>query len=770
MPLQLAIDCNNGEFIMKNKLLIVAALLLACNVFPARADVTPAQSAEMKAHMDKANALMKSRDSLQALDDINAVIAMQLDSVYGVEAFVLRGRLDVEKGGPFGVSDADDAITDYNQAIAMAAKVNDGGPNLKFALADAYRYRGVAYNELQEWKKAVADFDEALKLNPKDVESLIGRGEADSNFGLGLFAKIKEEPEVPPLDDFAAALKLDPKSAHAYVARGSFYQIGFITDESLKQALPEYEKATQVDPTYAEGWYRHGTVLLLLNKAELEPQAKSDFDRAIALSPRPEYFAARAKFLAQQRERDYPAIMADFTSAIKYDDANPVRYTDRAAEQAHLPNPDKAQMLADYSKAIELLKTKQDSLQLLAGLGAVDQHAIDLNTVDLGHAQTKRGDVFWEEGRAREALTDYNDALKNVPSSTDALAGRAQIMVAAGKPEMAIQEISARMAHIRHDKNENIATKMFAVRGQAFLQTKHFDEALLDLNQAIENDSMAGFKIYSKNADWYFQRALVWSNKGDNAHALADLNVAAKLDPGVIKKVKGTEFEKVLLPKDADASVLIENGDTALLHKLMGNEWAAAGSPANATSEFDKAIALDPNYADAYNNRGLAWMELKNFESAERDMNKAIELKKDDPRFFINRSTLRLYQQRPADAVADAKKATQLDIANAEFWDFLATAQQFNNEYAAAEDSLNSEFLIVSRDQEAGVRAKLMLVRAIQNHAPTQTNMDALFAIADKDDLQYLLRATEAEIQRHPDVTALKDLQAAVANRLKQAQ
>jgi tetratricopeptide (TPR) repeat protein len=754
---------------MKPNFLIVAALVATTGILPALADVTSAQRMQMQAHLDKANALMKTSDPLQALGDVSAVLTMKLDSAYSVQALVLNGSIYEIINGSFGGPDVNDAIEEYTKAIEMAAKVNDGGPDFKKTFAEAYRYRGEAYSKLQNWKAAVANFDEALKINPNDVDSLIGRGEADSNFGLGLFAKIKEEPEVPPLDDFAAAIKLDPKSARAYVARGRFYQIGFITGESVKKALPEYEKATQVDPTYAEGWYWHATTLLLLHKAELEPQAKSDFDRAIALSPKAEYFAARAKFLAAQTQRNYPAIMADFTSAIKYDDANPARYTDRAAEQANLPNPDKAQMMADYSAAIELLKNKQKSLQLLAGFGSVDTAAVALNEVDLGRAQTNRGDLFWEDGKAREALADYNDALKNVPTSTEALAGRAQIMVAAGKPEMAIQEISARMAHIRHDKNEDTATKMFAVRGQAFLMTKHFDEALLDLNEAIKQDSMPGFKIYSKNADWYFWRALVWTNKGDNTHALADLNVAAKLNPAVIEKVKGTEFEKVLSPRDADASVLIENGDTAIFHKLKGDEWKAVGSPANAESEFDKAIALDPNYADAYNSRGLAWMELKNFDSAESDLNKAISLKADDPHFYINRSTLRLYQQRPAEAVADAKKATHLDIANAEFLDFLATAQQFNNEYAAAEDSLNSEFLIVSRDEEAGVRAKILLVRALQNHAPAQADLDALFAITGKDDLQYLLHATEAEIQRHPDVTALKDLQTAVAAQIQKS-
>lgn len=212
----------------------------------------------MQAHLDKANAQMKTLDPLNALDDINAIIALDMASVEGVEALVLRGRLDDELGGPFGTSSMDDAIRDHDAALAMAAKVTDGGPQLKRAMGMAYRARANARNHRRDWKEAVADWDEALKIDPRNVEALIGRAESDSNFGSGLFSNIKEEPEVEPLADFAAALAIDPKSGHAYVARGKFYGIGFSNAKSLKQSFDEYDKAVEIDPTYADGWFYRG--------------------------------------------------------------------------------------------------------------------------------------------------------------------------------------------------------------------------------------------------------------------------------------------------------------------------------------------------------------------------------------------------------------------------------------------------------------------------------------------------------------------------------
>ena len=44
---------------------------------------------------------------------------------------------------------------------------------------------------------------------------------------------------------------------------------------------------------------------------------------------------------------------------------------------------------------------------------------------------------------------------------------------------------------------------------------------------------------------------------------------------------------------------------------------------------FDKAIALRPDYAEAYNNRGSALLALKQYQAALENYDKAIQLKPD---------------------------------------------------------------------------------------------------------------------------------------------
>ena len=48
-------------------------------------------------------------------------------------------------------------------------------------------------------------------------------------------------------------------------------------------------------------------------------------------------------------------------------------------------------------------------------------------------------------------------------------------------------------------------------------------------------------------------------------------------------------------------------------------------------ASYDRAIALKPDYTDAYSNRGNALLELKQYDAALQSFDKAIGLRPDFP-------------------------------------------------------------------------------------------------------------------------------------------
>lgn len=102
------------------------------------------------------------------------------------------------------LKDYKSAIKDFDQAL----KLNANEPTL-------YYNRGSAYLQMKEWKKAKADFDKAISLRPELVVAYLNRGIALLN--------MKKDDEA--MADFNAGLRLNPRLPNLYRARAALFKI-----------------------------------------------------------------------------------------------------------------------------------------------------------------------------------------------------------------------------------------------------------------------------------------------------------------------------------------------------------------------------------------------------------------------------------------------------------------------------------------------------------------------------------------------------------------
>ena len=87
----------------------------------------------------------------------------------------------------------------------------------------------------------------------------------------------------------------------------------------------------------------------------------------------------------------------------------------------------------------------------------------------------------------------------------------------------------------------------------------------------------------------------------------------------------------------------------------------------SALADYNKAIELNRNYADAYNNRGNLYYLQQKYDLALADYNKAIDINPNYANAYNNRGNLYYDQQKYDLALADYNKAIELNrnFANA---------------------------------------------------------------------------------------------------------
>ena len=150
----------------------------------------------------------------------------------------------------------DRAIADYDEAIRLDPKN-----------ARAYNDRGIAYHAKGNNDRAIADYDEAIRLDPKYAFAYYHRGYA---------YKAKGDNERA-IADYDQAIRLDPKDADAYVKRGSAYRDKGDND----RAIAGYDAAIRLDPGYTSAYTNRA---LAYEKKGDRARARGDFTAALALT------------------------------------------------------------------------------------------------------------------------------------------------------------------------------------------------------------------------------------------------------------------------------------------------------------------------------------------------------------------------------------------------------------------------------------------------------------------------------------------------------
>jgi tetratricopeptide (TPR) repeat protein len=172
----------------------------------------------------------------------------------GEDAFALghRGSAWREQG------ESEKALADLNEAIRLDPST-----------AAWYSNRGMVYEELQEYDDAIADYSEAIRLDPNDARSYLNRGIAHK-------AKRAYDQAI---HDYGMAIRLDPSSSDAFFGRGNAYK----AMKRYDLAIRDYNEAIRLDPQWPDPYFNRA---LAHKAARAYDQAVRDYREVIRLDPK----------------------------------------------------------------------------------------------------------------------------------------------------------------------------------------------------------------------------------------------------------------------------------------------------------------------------------------------------------------------------------------------------------------------------------------------------------------------------------------------------
>ncbi|HEX6045313.1 MAG TPA: tetratricopeptide repeat protein, partial [Pyrinomonadaceae bacterium] len=162
----------------------------------------------------------------------------------------------------------------------------------------------------------------------------------------------------------------------------------------------------------------------------------------------------------------------------------------------------------------------------------------------------------------------------------------------------------------------------FTAKGAAYVVIKNYDLALINFNEAIQQDPEK-ITAYIRRGRLYFQR-------GDFARALTDFDKAIQLGATAgIEQSKAfpqTEKNPSTLNIQRDPRPWLDNFRAGAAYLDRGRTYFQQNDSDRAIADYTKAIELDPEGADAYNHRGVAYASKRDFDSAIADFDKALQL------------------------------------------------------------------------------------------------------------------------------------------------
>lgn len=520
-----------------------------------------------------------------------------------------------------------------------------------------YFSRGVTYFLSQQFDKAVADFDRYIRKQPKDPSAYLNRGASLLFLGDTLRA----------LDDYNKAIRLDRFDPEGYVRRGRLYA----SQKKLDLAIGDMDQAIELDTTNTFAYFNRA---IMYYEQERYHEAMDDLNRVLKDEPG-NALTLYNRGLIQAQLGAYENALDDMDRVLNINPENVLAYFNRASIFIEMGMYRNA--LEDYDKAIELYpdfaKAYMNRAYVKNLLGDFKASKRDYDTAqkkvqeyraknmsDAGSfADTTRKYSSLLSLDAEFAKKDFNDELlqhrdidiRLRPLYRFVLTGaRNDVnyalersyenpLVSRFETELPVG-VEIRSSDSSPDSGVLARTESAAwssaSAGNLFLRAlyeysgKQFNSSLNYYGQAIEGASAREDVGRLYEAFYRMNRGVLRAEMIDFISSIENsVQVLSMDDSGTTRArvkdqvTRSYDYTDAIEDMEAAAEIL---PDLPYLWFNLGNLHCLSSEHLASIEDYTRAISLYPYMGDAYFNRGLVLIYLKDREKGCIDLSRAGEL------------------------------------------------------------------------------------------------------------------------------------------------
>ena len=497
----------------------------------------------------------------------------------------------------------------------------------------AYLNRGASYLFLRDTLKALADYDKAIRLDRFDPEGYIRRGRVRALLGESASA----------LSDLDRAISLDTANTLAYFNRALLLYEG----NDYNGAVRDLDRVLREEPGNALTLYNRSLIMAQVGDYEA---ALADMDRVININPENvlAYYNRASYFISLGRWVD---ALDDYDKAIELYPDFAKAYMNRSFVKQRLGRLKSSRQ--DYETARKkvseyMLASKADSASFadttrkysaLLALDAdfarkdFDNELLPSSEVGVSLRPLYRFTLAGGRSEGPASLSrGYDNPLINkfladapVPmeiSSSDSLA-------LAVSPEQLETALFGDTAGAAGDPRAVPAAEKAFIRGLYALADKDYAAALEQFTLAVEAQPEGGYSEYYK-AFYLLGRGVLRAEMIEFISAMENNVQTLTMDGGGSARARVRET----VSRSYDYSEAIDDllrADGILpgipyIHFDLGNLYCLSSSFVEALESYGKAIQLYPAMGEAYYNRGLVLIYLKDKEKGCIDLSRSGEL------------------------------------------------------------------------------------------------------------------------------------------------